>query len=178
MSAETIGTFESSWEPVVYSLRLIGIDLMAKCFCKLNTLWLVVGILFNLTIRAYNCWDVAEAIAVLKTTHTSTLTHSNWTLAFDMLFQLVHSLGIHFAVVFIARSRWSELLKAFQLLEMFKPFDQEFYCKVKKFSSLTICIFIILASIFLFYYFKLNSLNFPLTKNLLYVYVLCVTNFL
>ena len=147
MSAGSSGTFDSSWKPVVYSLRLIGIDLRIKCCDNFSTIWLITSILFNLTIRAYNCWDLAEAIAILKTTQNVTLMHSNWTLAFDMLFQLFHSLGIHFAVVFIVRSRWSELLKAFQLLETFQLFNREFYCKVKKFSSFSICIFLMLVSI-------------------------------
>lgn len=154
MSAERSGTFKSSWKPVVYSLRLVGIHLSVKCCSNVHILWLITSILFNVTIRAYNFRDVAKAIVVLKTIKNNSLMHSNWTLALDMVFQLIHSLGIHFTVVFIVRSRWSELLNSFQLLETFQSFNREFYCKVKKLSSSSICIFIILASIFyLFFYY-------------------------
>ena len=69
--------FDWSLKPIVWLLRLIGIDLRQYSGSgKWSLSYLVSCLLFNFSIHIYNCWEMAVVIA------NSIPSPTNWTLSF------------------------------------------------------------------------------------------------
>lgn len=154
MQKDVPTNLEWCWKPVLVLLCVVGVDLRDPTgFLSSRSFYSLLCLALTLFSHGLNCYFTTQFIFMvpgqypnLKATHTLI-----WSVIINDTDNALHSVGIHLALLLMARLNWKGLWRAFQQVE--RRFDRELHASLRRTSiAAVIAIVLIVKLAILFQY--------------------------